>query len=51
LSLRTRKVSPFARTDISSALSLFHLLGYNLLLVSSVLVLRALTMGSRDGKD
>lgn len=33
--------------DISSAVSLFHLLGHNLLLVSGALVLRALTMGSR----
>ncbi len=37
--------------DITSALTLFDLLGYNLLLVSAVLMLRALTMGSHHGED
>lgn len=37
--------------EVSSGLSLFHLLGYNLLLVSVVLVLRTLIMGSRHGDD
>ncbi len=37
--------------DVTSAVSLFQLLGYNLLLVSVVLVLRALTMGFRDREN
>jgi len=37
--------------EVSSALSLFHLLGYNLLLVSLVLGLRALFMGSLGEDD
>jgi len=37
--------------EVTSALSLFHLLGYNLLLVSVVLGLRALFMGALDGDD
>lgn len=37
--------------EVASALSLFHLLGYNLLLVSLVLGLRALFMGSLGEDD
>lgn len=40
-----------AGPEVTSTLSLFHLLGYNLLLVSAVLMLRALVMGSRHGDD
>ena len=37
--------------DITSALTLFELLGYNLLLVSALLMLRALTTGSHHPED
>jgi ubiquinone biosynthesis protein len=37
--------------DVTSSVSLFQLLGYNLLLVSVVLGLRALTLGSPDNQN